>query len=110
MANQLMVPENVSYINHNHNLELTGRTRLQVDTVNERLWVVNIAPSKTPKTLGDRHVNGLSLIRQRTVLDWDRFYCLRRRCVASVYIPLILLELEFSRARRTEDVVKHRSL
>jgi len=60
-----------------------------VDSVNERLWVVHIAPSKTPKTLGDRHVNGLSLIRHCTVLDW---------------------EFEFNRAQETEDVVTHRSL
>jgi hypothetical protein len=103
------IPDNVSYIYRDHNLKSTGRIRFQVDTVNERLWIVDIAPSKTPKTLGDRHINGLS-VRHCTALDWDRPYCLGQRCVASVHILLILLELEFNRTQQTEDVVKHRSL
>jgi len=64
-----------------------------MNSVNDRLWVVDIAPGKTPKALGDRHVNGLSPIRRHTVLDLDRAYWLGQRCVASVL--LILLELEF---------------
>jgi len=87
------VSENVSYIYRDHSLKSTRRTRFQMDILNDRLWIVDIAPSKTPKTLGDRHVNGLSLIRGHTVLDLDRAYWLRQRCVASVL--LILLELEF---------------
>jgi hypothetical protein len=89
------IPKNVSYIYRDHNLKSARRIRLQVDSVNERVWVVDIASSKTPKTLGDRHVDGLtrSLIRHCTVLDLDRsYYCLRKRCIASVYILLILLE------------------
>lgn len=81
-----------------------------MDPVNERLWVVDIARGKTPKTLGDRHVNGLSLIRHCAVLDRDRSYCLRQRSVASVYILLILLEFELNWAQGTADVVAHRSL
>lgn len=87
------VPENASYIYRNHSLKSTRRARFQMNTVNDRLWVVDIAPGQTPKALGDRHANGLSPIRRRTVLDLVRAHWLRQRCVASVL--LILLELEF---------------
>ncbi|KAI0276017.1 hypothetical protein BGY98DRAFT_1177976 [Russula aff. rugulosa BPL654] len=68
------IPENVGYIYRDHNLKSTRWARFQVDSINERLRVVNIAPSKTTKTLRDRHVNGLSLIMHWTVLDC----CLRQ--------------------------------
>ena len=91
------IPGNVSHIYRDHNLKSTKRTRFQVDSVYERLWVVDIAPRKTLKTLGDRHVNGVSLVRHCTV---NRSPCPRKRCagsIACVYVLLILLELEFYR-------------
>jgi hypothetical protein len=47
-------------------LESTRGARFQVNSVNKRLRVVDIAPSKTPKMLRDRHVKDLSLVRCHT--------------------------------------------
>jgi hypothetical protein len=65
-----------------------------VNTINKRLWVVDIAPSKTPKTLRDRYIKDLSLIGLRTGPDLERVHCLRQRCIPDIL--LILLELYFS--------------
>ncbi len=80
-------------------MESTGRTRLQVNTVNERLGVVDIAHSKMPKTLRDQHVKDLSLVRHRTDLDLEgACYLLQRYVGCSL---LILLELELSQTEST---------
>jgi hypothetical protein len=79
-----------------------------VNPINERLGVVDIALSETPKTLRDRYIKDLSLIRLRTGLDLERVHCLRQRCIPNVL--LILLELDFSEVQRTEDLTTHRSL
>ena len=64
------IPKNITYFYDDDDLESTRRSRLQVNSVNERLWVVDIVPSKTPKTLRDRYIKDLSLIRsRRTGLD-----------------------------------------
>ena len=52
-------------------MESTRGARFQVNTVNERPWVVDIAPGKTPKTLWDRHVKDLSLVRCCTGLGLE---------------------------------------
>jgi len=80
-------------------LESTGRTRFQVNSVNERLGVVDIAHSKTPKALRDRHVKDLSLIGHHTGLDLERVYYLLQRYVGCSL--LILLELELSQTEST---------
>jgi hypothetical protein len=75
-------------------LESTRGARFQVNTVNERLWVVDIAHSKTPETLRDRHVRDLSLVRCRAGLDLEtwRGYYLLQRVVPGVL--LMFLELD----------------
>jgi hypothetical protein len=65
------IPENITYFYGDDNLESTEGARFQVNSVDERLWVVDIAPSKTPKTLRGRHVENLSLVRCRTGLDLE---------------------------------------
>jgi hypothetical protein len=77
-----------------------------VNSINERLRVVNIAPSKTAKTLRDRYIKDLSLIKLSTGLE--RVRCLRQRCIPNIL--LILLELDFSEVQRTEDLSTYRSL
>jgi hypothetical protein len=79
-----------------------------VNSINERLGVVNIAPGKTPETLRDRYIKDLSLIKLRTGLDLERVHCLRHRCIPNVL--LILLELDLSEGQGTEDLTTHRSL
>ena len=102
------IPENITYFYGDDNLESTGRTRLQVNTVNERLGVVDIAHSKMPKTLRDQHVKDLSLVRHRTGLDLEGTCYLLQRYVGSGL--LILLELELSQTQSTMNMVTHRSL
>ena len=65
------IPENITYFNGDDNLESTRGARFQVNSINERLRVVDIAPCKTPKTLRDRHVKVLSLVRCHTGLDLE---------------------------------------
>jgi hypothetical protein len=68
-----------------------------MNRVYERVWVVEIAFSKTPKIVKDRHVKS-SLIRRCTGVGLERAYDLVTRC-----IPVILLtplELDFSVAYR----------
>jgi hypothetical protein len=77
-----------------------------VNSINERLRVVNIAPSKTPKTLRDRYIKNLSLIKLSTGLE--RVLCLRQRCIPNIL--LILLEPYFSEVQLTEDLSTHWSL
>jgi hypothetical protein len=79
-----------------------------VNTINKRLRVVDIALSKTPKTLRDRYIKDLSLIRLCTGLDLERVHCLRQRCIPNVL--LILLELDINETQGTEDLTTHRSL
>ncbi len=80
-------------------MESTGRTRLQVNSVNEGLGVVDIAHSKTPKALRDRHVKDFSLIGHRTSLNLERACYLLQRYIGSGH--LILLELELSQTSST---------
>ncbi len=68
-----------------------------MNRVDERLWVVEIAFSKTLKTVLDRHVN-LSLISRCTGVGLERAWCVVTRCVPVVL--LIPLELDFSMAYR----------
>jgi hypothetical protein len=68
-----------------------------MNRVNERLWVVEIALSKTPKIVQDRHVN-LSLIMRCTGVGLEKAYSLVTRCIP--VILLIPLELDFSMAYR----------
>jgi hypothetical protein len=79
-----------------------------VNSINERLRVVDIALSETPKTLRDRYIKDLSLIRLRTGLDLEMFHCLRQKCIPNIL--LILLGLDFSEVQGTEDLTTHRSL
>jgi len=78
-----------------------------VNSINERLRVVDITPSKTPKTLRGRYINlkDLSLIMLRTGLDLERVRGLRHRCIPNIL--LILLELDFSGVQGTEDLTTH---
>jgi hypothetical protein len=87
------IPENITYFYGDDNLESTGRTRLQVNTVNERLGVVDIAHSKTAKALRHRHVKDLSLNGHCTSLDLERAYYLLQRYVCSGLLILLKLEL-----------------
>jgi len=64
-----------------------------VNTVNERLRVVDVTPSKAPKMLRDRYIKDLSLIRPRIGLDLERAHGLSQGYIPSVL--LILIELEF---------------
>jgi hypothetical protein len=78
-------------------LQSTRRTIFKTNRVNDRLWVVEIAFSKTPKTVQDRHVK-LSMIRRCTGVGLEKAYSLVTR-----WIPVILLiplELDFSVAYR----------
>jgi hypothetical protein len=102
------IPKNITYFYGDDNLESTRGPRFQVDSINERLGVVDITPSKTPKTLQDRYIEDLSLIRLPTSLDLERVHCLSQRCIPNIL--LILLELDFSEAQGTEDPKTHRSL
>ncbi len=79
-----------------------------MNPVNERLGVADVAPSKVPKTLRDRHIKNLSLIRLRIGLDMERAHSLSQGYIPSIL--LILLELEFSKAQGTEDLETYRSL
>jgi hypothetical protein len=80
-----------------------------VNPINERLRVIDIAPSKTPETLRDRYIKDLSLIRLRTGLDLEKIHCLRQRSIPNVLV--ILLEVDFSsEVQGTEDLTTHRSL
>ncbi len=80
-----------------------------MNTINDRLRVVNIAPSKTPKTLRYGHVRDMiSLVRCCTGLDLERGYSSLQRRVPDTF--LILLELEFRKTQRTEDLATHQSL
>jgi hypothetical protein len=65
------IPENITYLYGDDNLESTTGARFQVNSINKRLWVVDIALSKTPKTFWDRHVKDLSLVRGRTGLGLE---------------------------------------
>ena len=76
-----------------------------MNSINERLGVVDIASSKTPKTLRDRYIKDLSLIKLRTGLDLERVRGLRHRCIPNIL--LILLELDFSEVQGTEDLTTH---
>ena len=87
------IPENITYIYHDHNLEPTRGTGFQVNAINSRIRVVDVVPSKTPKTLGDRQVEG-TLIRRCAHLDLSGVYCLMQRCVSGIL--LILLDRWFS--------------
>jgi len=77
-----------------------------VNSINERLRVVDIAPSKTPKALRDRYIQDLSLVIHG--LDLEGVHCLRQRCILNIL--LILSELDFSDVREIEDLTTHRSL
>ena len=66
-----------------------------MNRINERLWVVEIALSKTSKTVRDRHVK-LSLIRRSAAVGLERSQSLVTRCIPVVL--LIRLELDFSTA------------
>ena len=79
-----------------------------MNSINERLRVVDIAPSKTPKTLRDRYIKDLSLIRLRAGPDQERVHCLRQRYIANIL--LMLRKLDFSKIKRTEDLTTHRIL
>jgi hypothetical protein len=71
------IPENVTYLYGDDDLESTKGPWLQVNSINERLRIVDIAPSKTPKALRDRYIKDLSLIQLRTGLDLERVSYLR---------------------------------
>ena len=83
------IPKNITDFNRDNNLESTTGTSFHADCIYERLWVVDIVPSEAPKTFRDRLAKGLSLIRYRIVLDLDRAYCVRQRCVARNLLILL---------------------
>jgi len=62
------VPENITYFYGDDDLESTIGTGFQVNFVNERLGIADMAHSKTPMTLRDRRDMDLSSIRYRTRL------------------------------------------
>jgi hypothetical protein len=64
-----------------------------MNRVNERLWVIEIPFSKTPKTIHDRHVK-LSLVRHCTDVGLEKAYSLVTRGIP--VILLIPLKLDFS--------------
>jgi len=101
------IPENITYVYHDHNLELTRGTRFQVNPIHSRIRVVDVTPSKTPKTLGDRQIKG-TLIRRCAHLDLSGVYHLMQRCVSDIL--LILLERGFSQSQGTEDLATNRRL
>ncbi len=102
------IPKNITNFYGDDDLESTRGARFQVNSIDERLGIADIAHSKTPKTLRDGHDMDLSLIGCRAGLDLDRAFCHRRWYVADVL--LILLELVFSQTQSTKDLTTHRSL
>ena len=104
------IPENITYVYGDDNLESTRGARFQVNSDNERSWVVDIALSETPKTLRYRYVKELGLVRCRTGLDLktQRGYRLLQRFAPGIF--LVLLELKFRRIQRTEHLATNRSL
>ena len=60
------IPQNITHVYRDDNLESTRGTRLQVNSINGRIWVVDVTPSKAAKTLGGRVVNGTFIRR-----GWD---------------------------------------
>jgi hypothetical protein len=66
-----------------------------VNCIYEGLRVVDIAPSKTPKTLHHQRFSELIFIRPRTGLALEEVRSLVLWCVSSGII--VLLKLEFSR-------------
>jgi len=79
-----------------------------VHSINERLGVVDIASGKTPKTLRDRYVKVLSLIKLCTGLNLERVHCIKYRCIPNIL--LVLLELDFSEVQGTEGMTTHWNL
>ena len=71
-----------------------------MNRVDERLWVVEIAFSKTPKTVQDRHFK-LSLIRRRAGVGLEKACFVVTRCIQVIF--LIQLELKFSMAYRNGE-------
>ena len=65
------IPENITYFYRDDSLESTRGARFRVNSVNSRLWVIDIAPSNTPEALRDRQVEDLGLVRCWTSLDLD---------------------------------------
>ena len=100
------IPENITYFYGDDDLESTRGPRFQVNSVDERLGIADIAHSKAPKTLRGGH--DLSLIKRCTCLDLDRAFCLRHWYVAGILS--ILLELVFIQTQSTEDLTTHWSL
>ena len=68
IANQLMVSPRISPISTVMTMESTIGTGFQVNFVNERLGIADMAHSKTPMTLRGGRDMDLSLIRYRTRL------------------------------------------
>lgn len=81
--------ENVSYFQQDDDLQPTRGTIFKMNRVYKRLWVVEVALSKTPKIVQDRHVN-LSLIRRCTGVGVERACCIVTSRVP--VIPLIPLK------------------
>lgn len=79
-----------------------------MNSVDKRLWVVDIATSKTSKTFRDRYIKDLSLIKLPNSLDLERVYCLRKRCIPNIL--LALLEPGFSKVKGKEDLTAYWSL
>jgi len=66
--------KNVAYVYHDHDLKTTRGARFQANCVNERFGVVDIAPSKTPKTLSYGDVKDFILLIHLTKLNFSRIY------------------------------------
>jgi len=65
--------KNSSYLYHDHNLNSTRGGGFQLNSVDERLWVVNIASGEVPNAICNWHyVKDLSLIKICTGLDLKR--------------------------------------
>jgi len=101
------IPKNITYIYCDHDLEPTRGTRFQVNAIDSQIRVVDIAPSKAPKMLGDWQVK-CTFIRRCTHLDLSGVCFLMQRCVSGIL--LILLERGFSQSQGMEDLATHWSL
>jgi hypothetical protein len=87
--------ENISYFQRDDDLQSTRGTIFKMKRVDERLCVIKIAFSKSPKTVrGHRHVR-LGLIGRCTGVGLA--YSLITRCIPVILlIPLELLDLSMA--------------
>jgi len=65
--------KNSSYLYHDHNLNSTRGGGFQLNSIDERLWVVDIASGEMSKAIRNwHHVKDLSLIKPYTGLELER--------------------------------------